>query len=42
MAYYRSVTELVGKTPMVEFTNLAREKGFQATVLSKLEGMIQA
>lgn len=39
MAYYRSVTELVGKTPMVEFTNLAREKGFQATVLSKLEGM---
>lgn len=39
MAYYRSVTELVGKTPMVEFTNLAREKGFQATVLSKLEGI---
>lgn len=39
MKYYESVTELVGKTPLVKFTNLAREKKFQATVLAKLEGM---
>lgn len=39
MKYYESVTELVGKTPLVKFTNLAREKKFQATVLAKLEGL---
>lgn len=39
MKYYESVTELVGKTPLVKFANLAREKKFQATVLAKLEGM---
>lgn len=39
MKYYDSVTELVGKTPLVKFTNLAREKKFQATVLAKLEGL---
>lgn len=39
MKYYESVTELVGKTPLVKFTNLACEKKFQATVLAKLEGL---
>ncbi len=39
MKYYESVTELVGKTPLVNFANLAREKNFQAIVLSKLEGL---
>lgn len=39
MRYYESVTELVGKTPLVKFSNLSREKNFQATVLAKIEGL---
>lgn len=39
MRYYGSVTELVGKTPLVEFGNIARERDFKAKVLAKLEGL---
>ena len=37
MPVYRSFTELVGGTPLLEPTNLEKKLGLQATVLAKLE-----
>lgn len=34
---YQSATELIGKTPLLEVTNLEKEKGLKAKVLVKLE-----
>ena len=37
MAVYTSANELIGNTPLLELTNLQREKRLQARVLAKLE-----
>ena len=37
MKVYQSVTELIGKTPLLEVKNIEREKGLKAKVLVKLE-----
>lgn len=37
MAVYRSVTELVGQTPLLELTNYEKENKLNATILVKLE-----
>ena len=37
MKIYKSVTELIGKTPLLEVKNIEREKGLKAKVLVKLE-----
>ena len=37
MKVYQSITELVGKTPLLEVKNIEREKGLKAKVLVKLE-----
>lgn len=37
MAVYRNVTELVGKTPLLELTNYEKKHGLQAKILAKLE-----
>ncbi|MEA5002332.1 MAG: cysteine synthase A [Christensenella sp.] len=34
---YKSLTDLIGKTPLLELTNYEREHGLKATVLAKLE-----
>ncbi len=34
---YKSVEELIGKTPLVEFANIERECGLKARILAKLE-----
>ena len=34
---YRSASELVGSTPLMEMRNMEREEGLQAVVLAKLE-----
>ena len=34
---YKSATELIGNTPLVELTNFEKELGLEATVLAKLE-----
>ncbi|MCI5882996.1 MAG: cysteine synthase A [Clostridiales bacterium] len=34
---YKNATELIGKTPLVEFTNIEKELGLEARVLAKLE-----
>ena len=34
---YQSATELIGKTPLLEVTNLEKTKGLEAKVLVKLE-----
>lgn len=34
---FKSATELIGNTPLVELTNFEKELGFEATVLAKLE-----
>lgn len=34
---YTSATELIGRTPLLELTNLEKEKGLKAKVLAKLE-----
>ena len=39
MPIYRSVTELIGRTPLLELCNYERSHGLQATVLAKLECM---
>ena len=39
MPIYRSVTELIGRTPLLELCNYERAHGLQATVLAKLECM---
>jgi len=35
---YTSVAQLIGKTPLLELTNLAKNDGLKARVLAKLEG----
>lgn len=37
MKIYRNVTELIGKTPLLELTHIEAEEGLEATVLAKLE-----
>lgn len=37
MKVYQSVTELIGRTPLLEVKNIGREKGLKAKVLVKLE-----
>lgn len=37
MKIYHSVLELIGRTPLLELTHLARQEGLEATVLAKLE-----
>lgn len=37
MQIYHNITELVGKTPLLELENIEREHGLGATVLAKLE-----
>ena len=37
MAIYKSLTELVGKTPILELTHIEEAEGRKATVLAKLE-----
>lgn len=37
MARYKSILELVGKTPLVEVSNYEKANGLQATILAKLE-----
>lgn len=37
MKIYQSVTELIGRTPLLEVKNIEREKGLKAKVLVKLE-----
>ena len=39
MPIYHSVTELIGRTPLLELCNYERAHGLQATVLAKLECM---
>ena len=39
MPIYRSVTELIGRTPMLELCNYERNHGLHATLLAKLECM---
>lgn len=34
---YKSASELIGNTPLVEFVNLEKEKGLKAKILAKLE-----
>lgn len=34
---FKSATELIGNTPLVELTNFEKELGLEATVLAKLE-----
>ena len=34
---YKSALELIGKTPLVEVTNIEKELGLEAKVLVKLE-----
>jgi cysteine synthase A len=37
MAIYKSITELIGKTPLVEITNYEKKNGLQAKIYAKLE-----
>ena len=37
MAVYHSVTELIGKTPIMEAENIEKELGLKAKILVKLE-----
>ncbi len=39
MAYYKSVTELIGRTPLLELGNFARTRGINARILAKVEGL---
>ena len=36
-AIYKSADQLVGKTPLLELSNIEKEEGLKATVLAKLE-----
>lgn len=38
MKIYKSIEELVGKTPLLELTHIEKENGLKARVLGKLEG----
>ncbi len=37
MAIYKSVTELVGRTPLVELTNIEKQENISAVILAKVE-----
>lgn len=37
MKIYKSVTELIGKTPILELTGIQKQNKFEATILGKLE-----
>jgi cysteine synthase A len=37
MTTYKSITELIGRTPILELKNFAKEKNLSATILAKLE-----
>ena len=37
MKIYKSVTELIGNTPLMELTNYNKANGLGATILAKLE-----
>ena len=37
MAIKKSITELVGNTPLLELTHIEAEENIQATLLAKLE-----
>jgi len=37
MTVYKSITELVGKTPLLELVNYGKQNGLQAAILGKLE-----
>ena len=37
MTIYQSLTDLVGKTPLLELTNYEKKNGLEATILAKLE-----
>ncbi|HIR12894.1 MAG TPA: cysteine synthase A [Candidatus Choladousia intestinavium] len=39
MAYYKSVTELIGRTPLLELTALEKQHKASAKILAKVEGM---
>lgn len=39
MAYYKSVTELIGHTPLLELTALEKQHKASAKILAKVEGM---
>lgn len=41
MKIYQSLTDLVGKTPLLELTNYEKEDGLEATTLPKLEYFIR-
>ena len=34
---YTSADQLIGKTPLLELTNIEKEEGLEATILAKLE-----
>ena len=34
---YKNATELIGKTPLVEFSNIEKKLGLEARILAKLE-----
>ncbi len=37
MAIYKSITELVGRTPLVELTNIEKQENISAVILAKVE-----
>lgn len=39
MAFYKSVTELIGRTPLLELGNFARSQALDARLLAKVEGL---
>lgn len=39
MAYYKSVTEMIGNTPMVELGHYEKAHGLQAKIIAKVEGL---
>ena len=34
---YKSLTDLIGKTPLLELTNYEKKHGLKATIIAKLE-----
>ena len=39
MALFKSVTDLIGNTPLVELTNIEKLLNLKARVLAKVEGL---
>ena len=37
MAVYKKITDLIGKTPLVELGNIIKANKLQATILAKVE-----